>query len=153
MEDDQFPSLQHSGTPSPRSVEVSAGLIFRNGKVLITQRRAGDHLGGLWEFPGGKRRPDETFAECLVRELREELGIAVTVGELLESITHEYPERTVHLKFFVCQLAADQQPRALGCAALRWAGPRELTAHDFPPADARLLRNLLTRPELWQNSP
>jgi len=62
-------------------IDVAAGLVFREGKVLITQRHAGAHLGGLWEFPGGKREPDEAFEACLQRELREELGIEVVVGE------------------------------------------------------------------------
>src|SRR5947209_16154187 len=85
------------------SIEVAAGLVFRDGKLLITQRRADAHLGGLWEFPGGKREQDETFEECLRRELREELGVEVIVGELFESVTHAYPEKTVQLKFFRCQ--------------------------------------------------
>ncbi len=76
------PSLQPSTTPALQVVDVAAGLIFRDGKLLITQRRTDAHLGGLWEFPGGKREPNETFEECLVRELREELGIEVVVGEL-----------------------------------------------------------------------
>jgi len=132
-----------------RITEVSAGLLFRDGKLLITQRRATDHLGGLWEFPGGKRRPGETPAACLKRELREELGIAVTVGKLLKRVTHAYPGRTVRLHFFRCRLEAGQQPRPLACAALRWVGPRDLTDHPFPAADADLLQLLLDRPELW----
>jgi mutator protein MutT len=74
------------------TIEVSAGLVFRNGKLLITQRYTDAHLGGLWEFPGGKRECDETFEACLTRELREELGIDVRVGELVETIEHAYPE-------------------------------------------------------------
>src|SRR5580765_7280877 len=68
-------------------IDVSAGLVFRAGKLLITKRHDDAHLGGLWEFPGGKREPDESFEACLVRELREELGIEVAVGELVESLT------------------------------------------------------------------
>src|SRR5437773_2250204 len=104
------PLLQPSTPPSLQVVDVAAGLIFRDGKLLITQRRAGAHLGGLWEFPGGKREPNETFEECLVRELREELGIEVVVGELIESVTHAYPEKTVHLSFFRCTLK-EHDPR------------------------------------------
>src|ERR1041385_7546125 len=89
--------------PTRRAVDVAAALVFRDGKLLITRRHADAHLGGLWEFPGGKRESDETFEQCLVRELQEELGITVTVGELLEELTHEYPERTVLLKFFACR--------------------------------------------------
>src|SRR5260370_9284435 len=96
------PEPLHSNTPSLRAVEVAAGLVFREGKLLITQRHVGAHLGGLWEFPGGKCEPDESFEQCLARELREELGIEVVVGELVESLTHEYPHKIVHLRFYVC---------------------------------------------------
>src|SRR6187402_801609 len=80
-------------------IQVAAGLVFREGRLLITQRPPGGHLAGLWEFPGGKREADESFEDCLRRELREELGVEVDVGELVESITHEYPGKSVHLQF------------------------------------------------------
>src|SRR5271167_3013436 len=95
-------SNQQSATANRQGVEVSAALIFRDGKLLITQRHAGAHLGGLWEFPGGKREPGEPLEECLRRELREELGIEVAVGNLLESLSHEYSDRIVHLRFYCC---------------------------------------------------
>ena len=69
----EYPQLFHYSMNPP--LEVSAGLIFRDGQLLITQRRAGSHLGGLWEFPGGKREAGETLEQCLARELREELGV------------------------------------------------------------------------------
>jgi mutator protein MutT len=122
-------------------IDVAAALIFRDGKLLITRRRDDAHLGGLWEFPGGKREPDETFEQCLVRELREELGVKSSVGELFEEVTHTYPEKTVRLKFFICRLARGE-PQPLGCAAVKWAGKSELDNHDFPAADARLLDKL-----------
>ena len=133
--------LQHSNTPTPHPVEVSAALIFRGGKILITQRHAKSHLGGLWEFPGGKREPDETFEQCLVREIREELGIEVEVGELFEEISHTYPEKTVRLKFFVCKLISGKL-RPLDCAAFRWVEKAELADFEFPAADGRLLKKL-----------
>lgn len=128
--------------------EVAAGLIFRNGNLLITQRHAYAHLGGLWEFPGGKREADETFEQCLVRELREELGVEVSVGELFESVTHAYPEKPIYLNFFLCRLKAGE-PQPLGCAALRWVSKSELRSYDFPAADARLLERLRHDLELW----
>lgn len=131
-----------------RPLDVAAGLVFRDGKLLITQRHAQDHLGGLWEFPGGKRETGETFEQCLIRELREELGIEVTVADLLECLTHEYPTRSVRLKFFRCHLRAGE-PRALDCQQLKWIGVGGLDEHSFPPADARLLEKLRHSPELW----
>ena len=131
------------------SVEVAAGLVFRAGKLLITQRRPQDHLGGLWEFPGGKREPPENFEGCLRRELHEELGIEVEVGELVEAITHAYPEKTVHLRFFRCTLL-QREPRAIGCHAIAWVGPVQLVDYEFPAADARLLQHLRASTELWR---
>src|SRR4051812_21946934 len=130
------------------SVDVSAGLVFREGKLLITQRHADAHLGGLWEFPGGKREPNESFEECLVRELREELGIEVEMGPLIESLTHDYPEKKVHLRFFRCNWEANE-PRALGCPAFKWISIGELGDFSFPAADARLLEKLRSSPDLW----
>jgi mutator protein MutT len=132
-----------------KAIEVAAGLVLRDGKVLITQRRAKDHLGGLWEFPGGKRHPEESFAQCLARELNEELGVTVSVGELLEDLTHDYPDLSVHLKFFLCRLQTGE-PQPLGCAALKWVRATELAAHEFPAADARILQRLQTSPHLWR---
>jgi mutator protein MutT len=132
-----------------RVIEVSAGLVFRGGKLLITQRHAGAHLGGLWEFPGGKREEGETFEECLVRELREELAIEVEVGELVESLTHAYPEKTVTLKFFHCRWKANE-PQAIDCEDLRWVTAAELNDYEFPAADARLLEMLKKSSELWK---
>lgn len=133
-------------------IEVAAGLVFRKGKLLITQRPLHAHLGGLWEFPGGKREPNETFEECLHRELREELGIEVEVRELVESLTHTYPEKTVHLRFYRCCWKSIE-PQALGCPAFRWIGVAELGEFQFPAADARLL-DMLRQPasSLWEES-
>lgn len=122
-------------------VDVSAALIFRNGQLLITERHADSHLGGLWEFPGGKRELDESFEACLIREIREELGVEISVGELFEEIAHDYPEKSVHLKFFLCTLLSGE-PQPLDCAAIRWIARDELKKFEFPAADAQLLERL-----------
>jgi mutator protein MutT len=122
-------------------IEVAAALVFRNGRLLITRRQPDAHLGGLWEFPGGKREPGETYEGCLARELREELGIEVAVGELLESLTHDYPDKTVRLNFYRCRWCSGE-PQALGCAAFEWVTADELARYEFPAADARLLAML-----------
>jgi len=134
--------------PNRQLTEVSAGLVFRDGRLLITQRHPDSHQGGLWEFPGGKREPGETFEQCLVRELREELGIEVEAGRPLESLTHDYPEKTVRLEFFVCRWR-QHEPRPLGCPAFRWITAAELKDYEFPAADARLIQRLQNSPELW----
>lgn len=129
-------------------LDVAAALVFRAGKLLITQRPTDAHLGGLWEFPGGKREAGESFETCVLRELREELGMEVAVGELIESITHDYPDKTVHLKFFRCGWVRNE-PEPLGCRALKWVTPDELASYEFPAADARLLHRLQTDATLW----
>lgn len=131
---------------NPPTIEVSAGLVFRDGQLLITQRPAGSHLAGLWEFPGGKREPGETWEACLERELVEELGVRVTVGRLFDEVVHDYPGKRVHLRFFVCRVL-EGEPVPLGCAALRWVTAPALASHEFPPADANLLAALPAAPE------
>ena len=134
---------------SAKLIEVAAGLVFRDGQLLITQRPVGGHLAGLWEFPGGKREAHETFAQALHRELMEELAIEVDVQEVVESITHDYPEKSVHLKFFRCAWRR-HEPQVLGCPAFRWVRVEELDGFEFPAADARLLRRLRSEPALWR---
>jgi mutator protein MutT len=134
-------STKNSKLKTKYCVEVSAALIFCEGKILITQRHADSHLGGLWEFPGGKREANETFEECLVREIREELGIEISVGKLFEEIFHDYPEKSVHLKFFVCELISGE-PKPFDCAAAKWISKNEFINFQFPAADAQLLEKL-----------
>jgi mutator protein MutT len=143
-----FPALTSHLAPLD-SVEVSAGLVFRDGKLLITQRHADAHLGGLWEFPGGKRECDESFESCLVRELREELGIEVAVRELVGTVEHDYGDKRVLLKFFRCEWLANE-PQALGCPAFKWITREELSQFQFPAADARLLKHLGAPAALWR---
>lgn len=133
------------------AVEVGAGLVFRRGRLLIARRREGDHQGGLWEFPGGKREPGEAWEECVRRELREELGIEVAVGPCWEELTHRYLERVVHLAFFVCRWL-EHEPRPLGCSAVAWVTREELARREFPAADQRLLGRLASELEVWNQS-
>ena len=127
--------------PASQPIEVAAGLVFKDGKVLIAQRPARSHLGGLWEFPGGKREPGETYEACLHRELAEELGIEVQVLELIEALTHQYTERSVHLQFFRCRWLR-REPLGNAGQALAWITAEELRRYSFPAADARLLERL-----------
>ena len=143
-------SIPAAASVAPPQIEVAAGLIFRRSTLLITQRYPDSHLGGLWEFPGGKREANETFEQCLHRELREELGIDVVVIEVVDSIVHAYPEKTVLLKFFRCSWQACE-PQPLGCPDFRWVTREELSAFAFPPADQRLLGTIQQRVEWWRS--
>jgi mutator protein MutT len=129
-------------------IDVAAGLVFREGKLLLARRGPDSHLAGLWEFPGGKRETDETFEQCLHRELAEELGIDARVGDLVESLTHHYPERSVHLKFFLCRWLR-HEPRPIHCADLAWVTREELGQYELPAADVRLLEKLRSRWPEW----
>ncbi len=130
---------------SPIAIPVAAALIFRAGQLLITQRPPGKHLAGLWEFPGGKVEPGETWQAALQRELREELDTEVAVGGVFEEVNHPYPEKLVHLRFFICHWLSGE-PRPVDCAAVAWVRRSELARYSFPPADAQLLQRLSREP-------
>jgi mutator protein MutT len=123
----------------PLVIEVAAALIRdAAGRYLITQRRRGSHLEGLWEFPGGKRDPEESLEACLRRELTEELSATFTVGERVETIHWEYPDRSVVLHFYRCQLESGAiEP--LEEQAMAWVEPERLLEYSFPPADRALI--------------
>ncbi len=125
-------------------VEVAAAIISRRGRFLVTRRDPAKHLGGLWEFPGGKREPAESIDACLVRELAEELGVRIRVGERLAIVPWAYPDRRVLLHFFRCRLADDRiTPRE--SQPYRWVTPAELAALPMPPADATVVARLTER--------
>jgi 8-oxo-dGTP diphosphatase len=129
----------------PLSIEVAAGLIRdERGRYLVTQRRRGSHLAGLWEFPGGKLEPGEAPAAALRRELTEELSATFIVGDLVETVRWEYPERVVVLHFFDCRLEAGPIVPTEN-QAMTWVRPDELRDYDFPPADQELIRRLAAR--------
>jgi 8-oxo-dGTP diphosphatase len=119
---------------------VAAAVIERDGAFLVTRRQQGVHLAGLWEFPGGKCEPGETHAACLIRELREELGVEANVGREILATSHEYPERCVELHFLSSELRGEPVPQ-LG-QEMRWVPRGELSALEFPPADAELIHRL-----------
>ena len=130
------------------TVLVAAAVLIEGDRVLLTQRKAGTHLAGAWEFPGGKVRPGEDPREALRRELIEELGIDATAGEIVDVTFHRYEEaaKAVLLLFFEATRApSSADPRALDVAAFKWAGITELDPALFPPADVVVLQKVRSR--------
>jgi mutator protein MutT len=129
---------------------VVAAVVDRDGSFLLTTRPAGTHLAGQWEFPGGKVEPGERLDECLRRELLEELAVHVLVGREIFATTHAYPERTVELHFFECEMEGEPQP-LLG-QEIRWVPRAELPVVELPEADAALIRRLAREPDPERDS-
>jgi A/G-specific adenine glycosylase len=120
---------------------VTAAVINHNGQVLIAQRPPEGLLGGLWEFPGGKQEAGETLADCLRREIKEELDLEIEVGQLISTVKHAYTHFKITLHAFCCRLLKGQ-PRALGVADWRWATLAELDAFPFPRTDLKIIETL-----------
>jgi 8-oxo-dGTP diphosphatase len=126
---------------------VACGLIDPDGRVLIARRPPEKVMAGLWEFPGGKVEPQERPEEALIRELKEELGIAVQEPCLapFTFASHTYPDFHLLMPLFVCR-RWDGTPSPLEHTALKWVKPRDLPSFPMPPADLPLipmLRDLL----------
>jgi 8-oxo-dGTP diphosphatase len=123
------------------TVLVAAGVLEREGRILAARRKRGSHLEGRWEFPGGKIEPGESPEHCLVRELAEEIGVRVQPRGILEVVFHQYPEKSVLLLFYRCDLL-EGEPRAIECDEVRWVPLVELAALDWAPADVPFVRKL-----------
>lgn len=119
---------------------VTAAVIHRAGRVLITQRPQDGLLGGMWEFPGGKLRPGEDLAACLQREIQEELGVEVEVGGWIGVFRHGYTHFHVTLHAFYCSLSPGQAPRPLQVQDLRWVSPAELARYPMGKIDRLISR-------------
>ena len=120
---------------------VTAAIICHQGRVLVTQRPAGTRHGGLWEFPGGKLEAEETPVAALQRELREELGLPVEVGEIFDVIHYRYDWGAVLILAYRCT-PRHTEVRNLQVAAHCWLRPAELTTLPFLPADLPLIARL-----------
>lgn len=126
-------------------MQVVAGLLADvRGRVLVGRRRAGSHMAGFWEFPGGKRRPGEQPRDTLERELREELGISVLRAQFMAELTHRYPERRVHLQLWRVD-RYEGEPDAVEGQSLAWVAPEQLMALPLLPADEPLVKVVLAQ--------
>jgi 8-oxo-dGTP diphosphatase len=123
------------------SVAVVAAVIQHGDRFLITRRQDGVHLAGMWEFPGGKVGQNESHADALRREIVEELDADVIVRDLVLKTTHAYPDRTVTLFFYRCDLLGTPSPM-IG-QEMEWVAREALSSLTFPPADDELIRMLI----------
>ena len=125
--------------------DVTAGIIWNEqGEILIAQRPLDGLLGGLWEFPGGKQESGESLPECLQRELREELGIEVAVGELFTVVHHGFTHFKITLHAFTCRYLSGP-PQALGVHKWAWVTPDAFDSYSFGKADRQVVRALRER--------
>ena len=121
--------------------EVAAGLIQKDGKILITQRRFGDTFGGLWELPGGKQEVGESLQQCLIREIHEELNFKINVIEKLMSISFRYDHVEITLHVFSCSVLKGS-PETKGVQDWRWIDLQDIDQHNFTAADQKVIENL-----------
>lgn len=137
--------------PKEPHITVVLAYIERDGSVLLTRRPPGVHQAGRWEFPGGKVETDESFSTALQRELCEEIGVTVAINDALTVTRYRYPDRTVELHLFRCDIRSGE-PVARQVAEIRWVPKCRLCAYNFPPANAALLR-ALDLPEQTEGEP
>ena len=121
-------------------IAVVAALAERDGKLLIARRPEDRHMGGKWEFPGGKLEKGELPEEALRRELEEELGVDAEIGSIAAAIPYSYPEKDVLLLFYKARLLGE--PKPIDEAALAWARPEELLCFDLAPLDELMAKRL-----------
>ncbi|MGP0628345.1 A/G-specific adenine glycosylase [Nitrospina sp. 32_T5] len=133
------PPKQRAAT---KKIEVSAAIIQREGKVFIQQRPREGLMGGLWEFPGGKREPHEDSETCLVREIREELGVNVAIREKVMTIRHAYTRFRVTLHVFDCTVESGRL-RPTHCEQWRWVPLNKLDRYTFPAANVKIVNHLM----------
>ena len=125
-----------------RIVEVVGAIIKDGDRYLVGQRAANKAQGGLWEFMGGKIEPGETPEEALARECREELSLDIENEHIIDSVVHEYPEKTIRLTLISCSPKHGSIPKALEHQQIRWVTVHEMRGMPFAPADSELIDKL-----------
>src|SRR5262245_59230591 len=127
---------------SERVVRVVAAVIAVGGRYLITQRRKTAVFPSLWEFPGGKVEVGERDADALARELKERLGAAIEVGQMISFVRHPYEHYTVDLHLYECRLLTPELS-ARAVQDFRWISSEEFDEYEFAPADEASMSKLL----------
>ena len=121
-------------------IEVVGAIIKDGDRYLVGQRAANKAQGGLWEFMGGKIEQGETPEQALARECREELNLEIEDERIIDSVVHEYPEKTIRLTLIECTPKSGSVPKALEHQQIRWVTRAEMDAIDFAPADRELIQ-------------
>jgi len=116
---------------------IAVGVIWKNNQILVSKRKSGGLLGGLWEFPGGKIQNGETPQECVRREVAEELGVQVSVGDFIQTIEHAYTHFSISMDSYHCRYQQGE-PRTIGCSQVRWITRDELKTLAFPKATHKI---------------
>lgn len=120
---------------------VTAAILEKDGKILIARRKADDRQAGKWEFPGGTLESDETPQECLQREIQEEFGIGITVGQFIGESVYDYNHGAI--KLLAYQTSWESGKMVLNAHAdFRWVSPDQLVEYDFAPADIPFIKKL-----------
>lgn len=133
--------MTETRSPLPHK-KIGVAVIWNDdGLILIDRRRQEGLLGGMWEFPGGKIEPDETVEECIKREIQEELGIEVVVGDRLITVDHTYSHFRVTLNVHHCQYQSGE-PQPIECDEIRWVTLEELPNYPFPKANEKIIEAL-----------
>lgn len=134
--------MREPSSPLPHK-EIGVAVIWNDqGEILIDRRPEEGLLGGLWEFPGGKIEANETIAACIQREIEEELGIKIEVGEHLITINHAYTHFRVTLNVYHCQYLQGE-PQPLESQELRWVKPEQLSEFPFPKANTKIIEAIV----------
>jgi A/G-specific adenine glycosylase len=123
------------------TVTVAVGVIYKDGCILIDKRKPEGLLGGLWEFPGGKKHPRESLPAALRREVREELQITIRVKRSLLVVDHAYSHFRVRLHVFECAYVCGE-PKCITCTAFKWVRPENLNRYAFPAANKKIIEAL-----------
>lgn len=123
------------------AVDVVAALVVEDGKFMICQRPPHKARGLLWEFVGGKVEQGETREAALIRECREEIGVAVVPGPVYMEVDHVYPDITIHLTLFRAAIF-EGRPRRLEHADIRFIPPEDIPRYHFCPADGAILQRI-----------
>ena len=122
--------------------EIGIGLVFNNkGQLLIDQRLESSSMGGMWEFPGGKKNSAESIQDTIERELKEELGILIKVGPKLLTFEHAYTHKKLSFTVHFCDLLLGEA-RPLASQKLLWVPPEKLFDFPFPVANIKIISAL-----------